>query len=126
MRKLPNFQNAAQRANLRSDNQTTIIAYYDFEISISYICYFDKKKIAADYISHARRSQLQEKFERIDIDIKDVLKKKIIFANEYHYDSYTIYIKSRAKRAARKLVIVDDLNTDTVVKIKIIIIELWR
>ena len=68
--------------------------------------------------------QLQEKFERIDIDIKDVLKKKIIFANEYHYDSYTIYIKSRAKRAVRKLVITDDFNTDTIIKIKTIITKL--
>ena len=70
MRKLPNFQNAAQRANLRSDNQTTIIAYYDFEISISYICYFDKKKIAADYISHARRSQLLLEHMAIELRVR--------------------------------------------------------
>ncbi len=29
-----------------------MIAFYDFEILIFYIYYFDKKKVAADYISH--------------------------------------------------------------------------
>ncbi len=35
-----------------------MIIYYDFKILISYIYYFDKKKIVADYIFYARRSQL--------------------------------------------------------------------
>ena len=52
------------------------------------------------------------------------MEEKTVFANEYRYDSYTIYIKSRAKRAARKLVIADDLSIDTVVKIEAIMIKL--
>ena len=55
MRKLSDLQDTAQRANLRFDNQTAMIVYYDFKISISYIYYFDKKKIAVDYIPHTRR-----------------------------------------------------------------------
>ncbi len=101
-----------------------MITLYDFKIAISYTCYFDKK-IAADHFPHTKRSELQQKFGDINLDIKEVLEEKTVFTNKYQYDSYTIYIKSRSRKAGpRRTVIINDLNTKTIVKIKKIITEL--
>ncbi len=84
-------------------------------------------KTSPSALPHARRSELQQKFENIDLDVKDVLEKKTIFANKYQYDSYTIYVKSRERKAdPRKTIIADDLNTEIIIKIEEIITELWK
>jgi len=102
-----------------------MVVLYDFEIVISYTYYFDKKKVAVDHFPYTKRSELQQKFEDINLNIKKILEEKTIFTNKYQYDNYTIYIKSRSKKAGpRKTIIVNNRNTKTIVKIKEIIIKL--